>query len=53
MRRSVAQRPRRAQLAGCVERAERAALLPLDPRERGRLTGLVQKLMPRDRGTFG
>jgi DNA-binding MarR family transcriptional regulator len=43
----------RAELDNRVGQAERAALLPLDPRERARLTAHVQKLMPPDRGIFG
>ena len=34
---------------GAVERAEREALLPLDPRERDRLAALLAKLIPPDR----
>jgi DNA-binding MarR family transcriptional regulator len=32
-----------------IEQAERAALLPLDPRERARLSALLTKLIPPDR----
>jgi hypothetical protein len=33
--------------------AERAALLPLNPRERARLWELLAKAIPHDRGLFG
>jgi DNA-binding MarR family transcriptional regulator len=35
-----------------VEQAERAALLPLDPRERARLGALLAQVIPPERGLF-
>lgn len=50
---TVTGRALRAKLAGRVADAERAALLPLDPRQRARLAALVAELIPPDRGILG
>jgi DNA-binding MarR family transcriptional regulator len=43
----------RRDLELAVAQAERAALLPLNPRERARLWELLAKAIPHDRGLFG